>query len=202
LVEDFADFFDLTVDQVQQLDRMAKKRASNLIDAIRESKEEATLTRVIYGLGIPHVGRAVAAELALEFGSLEALANASQEDLEALDGMGSTMASAISQWFGNDSNEKLLHRLRERGLDPREETKGDRLQGLTIVITGSLESMTRDEAHQAIRQQGGNPTSSVSSKTDYLVVGTKPGSAKQSDAKEHGVETIDEGEFLQLIGRN
>ncbi len=201
LVEDYADFFDLTVEQVKKLDRMGEKRASNLVDAISESKQKANLARVIFGLGIPHVGRSVAADLAMEFGSLEYLASASRDELEAVEGVGQTMASAICQWFANERNQKLLRRLRERGLDPRGQTKGERLQGLTIVITGSLQSFTREEAHDAVRLQGGNPTSSVSSNTDYLVVASDPGDNKLDDAREHGVDAIDEDEFLKLIGR-
>ncbi len=200
LVEDVADLFDLTADDLRGLDRFAEKSAGKLVDAIREGKEQATLTRVVYGLGIPHVGRAMAGDLALAFGSLEALADADRDDLEALDGVGPTVASAIAQWLDNDRNRELLDRLRDRGLDPREEAGGDRLDGLTIVVTGSLESMTRDEAYDAIRRQGGDPTTSVSSNTDYLVVGSDPGSTKLDDAREHDVETIDEDAFLELLG--
>ena len=202
MVEDFADLFDLTVDQVKELDRMAEKSAHNLVTALQNAKEEATLARVIYGLGIPHVGRSVAGDLALEFGSLQALAQASQDDLEAMEDMGETMASAIRQWFDNQDNQRLLERLRDRGLDPREEERGDRLDSLTLVLTGSLESFTRDEAQDAIRRQGGHPTSSVSSNTDYLVVGSEPGDTKLEDAREHDVETLDEEEFLELLGEN
>ena len=200
LVEDPADLFDLTVEDVQELERMASKSARNLVEAIAESKEKATLARLVFGLGIPHVGRSVAGDLALRFGSLDALAGADQEDLEALEGVGRTMASAITQWFANDRNQDLLERLKDRGLDPREEATGDRLEGMTIVITGSLDAMTRDEAQQAIRRLGGNPTGSVSSNTDLLVVGDSPGSSKLEDAEEHGTRTIDEEAFLDLIG--
>ncbi len=202
MVEDFADLFHLTVDQVKELDRMAEKSAHNLVTALQNAKEEATLARVIYGLGIPHVGRSVAGDLALEFGSLRALAQASQEDLEAMEDMGETMASAIRQWFDNQDNQRLLERLRDLGLDPREEKRGSWLKGLTLVLTGSLESFTRDEAQDAIRRQGGDPTSSVSSNTDYLVVGSDPGDTKLEDAREHDVKTLDEEEFLDLLGES
>jgi len=202
MVEDFADLFHLTVDQVKELDRMAEKSARNLVTALQNAKEEATLARVIYGLGIPHVGRSVAGDLALEFGSLRALAQASQEDLEAMEDMGETMASAIRQWFDNQDNQRLLERLRDLGLDPREGKRGSRLKGLTLVLTGSLDSFTRDEAQDAIRRQGGDPTSSVSSNTDYLVVGSDPGDTKLEDARKHDVETLDEEEFLDLLGES
>jgi len=202
LVEDFAHLFDLEVEEVEALERKAEKSARNLVDAIQEGRENVTLTRLIYGLGIPHVGRSVAGELALEFGSLEALASAEEEELEAMEGMGRTMASAIAQWFRNERNRRLLERLKERGLDPREETRGDRLDGVTLVITGSLDSFTREEAQDAVRRQGGDPTSSVSSNTDYLVVGEDPGATKLEDAEEHDVETLDEENFLRLLGRD
>ncbi len=201
LVQDVADLFDLTADDLESLDRMASKSAENLVNAIQQAKEDVTLTRLIYGLGIPHVGRSVAGELAQAFGSLDALADAGEDEIEALPGFGRTMASAIRQWFENDRNRTLVRRLQERGLDPREEGGSDRLNGVTIVLTGSLESFTRDEAHDAIRRQGGDPSGSVSSETDYLVVGSDPGRTKLSDAEENDVERIDEEAFLELLGR-
>ena len=202
LVEDLADLFDLTRDQVRELDRMAEKSADNLVTAIQDAKEEATLPRMIFGLGIPHVGRSVAGDLARRFGSLEALEEADRGDLESMEDVGDTLASAVRQWFDNEENRKLLERLRDRGLDPTEEEAGDRLEGVTVVLTGSLDSLTRDEARDAIRRQGGNPTSSVSSNTDYLVVGSEPGDTKLADAEEHDVETLDEEGFLELLGES
>ncbi len=199
LVEDLADLFDLTVNDLKGLERFGEKSAHNLVEAIADSRDRASLARVIFGLGIPHVGRAVAGDLALELGSLDALASADRDRLEALDGVGPTMASAIAQWFANERNQKLLERLKERGLDPREEPRGHRLDGMTIVVTGTLQSMSRDEAHEAIRRQGGNPTSSVSASTDYLVVGASPGQSKTSDASEHGTPTLDEDGFQHLL---
>ncbi len=201
LVDDPADLFDLDVEALEQLDRMGSKSAGNLVDAIREGGERATLARLVYGLGIPHVGRTVAADLALELGSLDGLADASQDEIESIRGIGPTVASAVVQWFDTDRNRELVTRLKDRGIDPREESRGDRLEGLTIVITGSLDSMTRDEAHDAIRRRGGNPTTSVSSETDYLVVGDGPGDAKLADADEHGTERIDEEKLLELLGK-
>jgi len=202
LVDDVADLFDLAADDLEPLDRMAGKSARNLVDAIQGSKEDVTLTRLIYALGIPHVGRSVAGDLAQAFGSLDALADASEDDIAALPGFGRTMASAIRQWLENDRNRKLVRRLQERGLDPRDEGGSDRLKGVTIVLTGALDSFTRDEAHDAIRRQGGDPSGSVSSETDYLVVGSDPGDTKLADAEENDVERIDEEAFLELLGRS
>jgi DNA ligase (NAD+) len=201
LVEDFADLFDLEVEQLTDLDRMAETSARNLVGAIERAKEDATLTRLIYGLGIPHVGRATAGDLAQAFGSLNALAEAGAEDLDAVEGIGPTMARAIAGWLSDARNQELLARLKERGLDPRAEATSDRLQGMTLVVTGSLEAFSREEAHDAIRRAGGDPTGSVSGNTDYLVVGEDPGSSKLEDAEEYDVETIDEEGFLELLGR-
>ncbi len=200
LVEDIADLYDLTVDDVKHLDRMGSKSSKNLVDAIQESKDRASLADLFFGLGIPHVGRATADDLALEFGSPDRLADADEDDLLEMEGMGRTMASAIAQWFREKRNRDLIDRLKKIGLDPKEEKRGDRLEGKTVVITGSLDSMSRDEAKKAVRREGGNASSSVSGNTDYLVVGSDPGETKQEDAREHGVETIDEKRFLELIG--
>lgn len=201
LVKDIADIFDLTVDDLINLERMGKKNAQNLVDAIQKSKEKVTLPRLIFGLGIPHVGRALASDLALAFGSLDNLAQADQDDLMAVEGMGRTIASAIVHWFDNEKNQKLIKKLKDHGLDPQAERRGKRLEGKTLVLTGSLESMTRDEAQEAIRQQGGKATSSVSGNTDYLVAGSDPGQTKMQDAQEHDIEVIDEEEFLKLLGK-
>jgi DNA ligase (NAD+) len=201
LVEDIADIFDLTVDDLVDLERMGKKNAQNLVDAIQKSKGKATLPRLIFGLGIPHVGRALASDLALAFGSLDNLAQADQDDLKAVEGMGRTIASAIVHWFGNEKNQKLIKKLKDHGLDPKAERKGGRLAGKTLVLTGSLASMTRDQAQEAIRRQGGRATSSVSGNTDYLVAGSDPGQTKMQAAREHGIEVIDEAQFLKLVGK-
>ncbi len=200
MVADFADLFDLTVEDVKQIDRMAEKSAHALVDAIESARREVILTRLIYGLGIPHVGKATAADLAREFGSLDGVADAEHQDIASMKGFGDTVASAITQWFDNERNRKLVRRLKKHGLDPRAETTGTRLEGFTFVFTGALDSMTRDEAQEAVRHQGGRATGSVSGETDYLVVGEQPGDAKLSGADEHGVETIEEDEFLRMLG--
>ncbi len=201
IVGNFADLFGLTVEELRPLDRMGDKSARNLVDAIEDSRDNVTLTRLIFGLGIPHVGGAMAADLAQAYGSLGALADADEDDLKVSEGLGDTVASAIVQWFKNRKNKNLLRRLKQKGLDPKIARRGNRLDGVTLVVTGSLDSMSRDEAKEAIRQQGGRATSSVSAKTDYLVVGSDPGENKQKDADAHGVKRIDEGEFLKLLGQ-
>lgn len=202
MVRDVADLFELEVDDLIRLERMAQKGAKNLADAIQNSKDRVSLAGLIYGLGIPHVGRAMADDLSLEFGSLGALASAKKEDLLEMEGMGRTMASAIVKWFGTERNQRLIQRLKDLGIDPERKKKGDRLEGTTMVITGSLDSMTREEAKGAVREQGGKASSSVSNNTDFLVVGKDPGATKTGDAEKLGVETINEDRFLQILGGN
>ena len=201
MINDLADLFDLTVEEVKGLERMAEKSAKNLVNALDRAREKATLPRLIYGLGIPHVGKAVAGDLAAAFGSLDDLAQASEEALESKEGIGPTMAAAIADWFANEENRKLIRRLKDHGINPKMERRSGELEGKTIVVTGSLESMTRDEAKEAIQARSGRATGSVSAETDYLVVGRDPGGTKLRDAEKHGVKTIDEKEFLRLLGK-
>jgi len=184
-----------------KLERMGEKSSRNLVDAIEHARRNETLARLIYALGIPHVGHAVAGELARAFGSVDELASASEDDLIEMEGMGRTMASAIVQWFDNDRNRRLLQRLKDHGIDPKAQREGGRLEGKTFVLTGSLDSMTRSEAKEAIRLRSGKATSSVSGETDYLVVGSDPGGTKLDDAEEHGTEQIDEERFRSLLGK-
>ncbi|MFP4105932.1 MAG: NAD-dependent DNA ligase LigA [Phycisphaerae bacterium] len=196
-----ADLYELQPDDLTQLERVGEKSAKKLIDEIRKTTDTATLPRLIYALGIPHVGRSVAGDLAEQFGSMDTLARAGRDDLMQMSGMGDKMADAILDWFDNDANQRLIKRLKDHGLDPKVERTGSRLKGKTLVLTGSLKSMTRDEAKDEIRKQGGKSRSSVSSNTDYLVVGSEPGDRKTTDAEENDVEQIDEDKFLKLIGK-
>ncbi len=204
LVEDIAGLYDLDVDQVAALERMAEKSATNLVEAV-EAGKEAPLPRVIYGLGIRHVGRALAETLAVAFGSLDALAEADEERLRAVEDVGPEVAQSVQTWFANPRNRTLIQELKDHGIDPRMDRPapngaGGPLEGKTVVVTGELESMTRHEAQERIRLAGGKAASSVSSNTDYLVVGAKPGASKTRAAGKHGVETIDEKAFLKLLG--
>lgn len=201
LVASPTDLFELKQDDLRGLHRMGAKSADNLIKAIEQGKKKASLPRVIYALGIPHVGRAMAGDLAAEFTSLDDLLGASEGDLKKVPTIGPKVAKVVSQWLSEEKNKDLIRKLQERGLDPKAEKKGSRLEGKTLVVTGTLESMTRDEAQEAIRRQGGRATGSVSSETDYLVVGSDPGQTKTSEAEEHDVETIDENKFLELVGQ-
>jgi len=196
-----ADLFDLTAEDLKPLERMGDKSAGKLVKAIDDARKGATLSRLIYALGIPLVGRATAGDLAAAFGSLDALARADPGDLDRKAGVGPAVASSVAQWFANDGNRRLLDRLKAHGLDPTGRRRSRRLEGQTFVITGTLDAMTRDEAAEAIRLAGGRVTSSVSGETDYLVVGADPGSVKLRDAEAHGTERIDEARLQQLLNR-
>jgi len=200
LVSNLADLFELEKNDLVQLERVGDKSADNLVRNIQDSRKKVTLARLIYGLGIPHVGRALAGRLASEFGSVDQLAQAGEERLKQMEGLGRKIASAIVQWFEDKENRKLIKELRKQGFSPRLRKRGSRLKGKTFVITGTLDSMSREEAQEAVRSRGGTAASSVSSNTDYLVVGENPGSRKQEDAEKEDVEHIDEKTFLKLIG--
>ncbi|MFW6152590.1 MAG: NAD-dependent DNA ligase LigA, partial [Verrucomicrobiota bacterium] len=200
-VKSLDDIFRLEEQTFQKLERMGRKSSENLVNAVQNSKNEVTLPRLLYGLGIPHVGKAMATDLASEFGSIDALADADENKLKSVTGMGQTMASAITDWFGNPKNMEMLKRLKELGINPQFRKHGGRLQGKTVVVTGTLKAMTREEAKEAITEQGGKVSGSVSGNTDLLVVGANPGSTKTSDAEKHGVKQIEEEEFLKLVGR-
>jgi len=206
LVKDVADLYDLAVEPVAELERMAEKSAANLVGEIAESKR-ASLDRVIQGLGIRHVGAATAATLADEFGSLEALAAADEARLLEVADVGPEVAAALLNWFANEKNRRLIEKLRCHGIDPRQAVRrggavaSGPLAGKTVVVTGELESMTREEAEAAVRRAGGKPTGSVSKKTDLLVAGASPGGSKMQAAEKHGTRVIDESEFLRIVGK-
>ncbi len=201
LVSSPADLFALEVDDVAGLERHGRRSAENLVEAIAAAKDDVTLPRLVHALGIPHVGRAVADELARAFGSLDALRGADRDDLMEIEGMGAVVAASIEEWFDDEGNRRFLEDLDRHGVVPESMPRGHRLEGRTVVITGSLDSMTRDEAKEAVRMQGGRARSSVSSETDFLVVGADPGGTKTREAEEQGVETVDEQEFLARLGR-
>jgi len=202
LVADVADLYDLEADPVANLERMAERSARNLVQAIEGSKQRAALPRVVYGLGIRHVGRAMADVLAARFGSIGELAEADEEHLLAVQDVGPEVAASITDWFQNRKNRKLVEKLKARGIDPRMEKPkgGGCLEGLTIVVTGELASMSRNEVQERIRTEGGRAASSVSANTDYLVIGSNPGASKTRAAEKHGTQVLDEEGFLKMLG--
>jgi DNA ligase (NAD+) len=202
-VKDPGDVYKLTREQLAQLPGFADKRIDNLLSAIEGSKDRP-LWRLLVGLNIPHVGIHVAQVLARAFGSIDAIAKASVEEIDAVPEIGPEIARSVHEWFHDRQNRTLIEKLRKAGVrmaDERAEGPAEGpLAGKTIVITGSLSGMSRDEATRAAQDGGARVASSVSKKTDFVVVGENPGS-KAAQAEQLGVETIDEREFLRRLGR-
>ena len=199
LVKNVADIYDLTKEKLLGLDRFADKSAQNIIDEIENSKQ-LPLERVIYGLGIRMVGERTAQFLAEHFGSMEAFANASVEELQDVGEVGPKIAESIAEFFSNAANRKLVDRLEKAGLafKGKKKERGTKLTGKTFVLTGTLSKYTRDEAKKMIEDAGGRVSGSVSKKTDYVVAGTDAGS-KLDKAKELGVPVIDEAAMEKLF---
>ena len=196
---DPADLYDLKVESITKLKKSGEKWAENLIEGIQKSKERP-LHRLLNGLGIRHVGSRTAEVLAEHFRSLEELMKASPEDLEAVDEVGEIVAKSIHDFFDTKENQRLMKRLEEHGLtlavvDTAAALRP--LEGKTIVVTGTLENYSRDSIKERIKELGGRASSSVSSKTDYVLAGENPGS-KVTKAQKLGVEVISEEEFEKL----
>lgn len=198
LVHDLADIYSLTFDQVIVLDRFADISAHKLIDAIAAAKHPA-LERFIYGLGIRHVGTQTAIDLANRFGSMDALAHATLDELMSVDGVGTVVAESIAAWFADEDNTALLEKFTTYGVTPHFERKQGKLVGQNFVVTGTLESMGRDEAAEKIRALGGTFQTAVARDTTYLVAGGKTGVSKLKKAEQYGTKVIDERVFRELI---
>ncbi len=202
LVRDVADLYSLRQEQVAALERMADKSARNLLDAIERSRSRP-LAAVLFALGIRQVGEALARDLAAHFGSIEALMEATEEDLLRVEGVGAVVARSIRDFFDNAANRDLIRRLREAGVRmehsaPRDEAD-PRFAGKTFVFTGTLATMTRERAQALVLARGGKAASAVSRKTDYVVAGADAGS-KLARARDLGVAVLSEPEFLQMCG--
>ncbi|HEY1042143.1 MAG TPA: NAD-dependent DNA ligase LigA, partial [Candidatus Paceibacterota bacterium] len=200
LVSNMDDFFDLTKDELLQLPGFKEKSAQNLIDALAD-KKQIPLDRLLVGLSIPHVGEETARVIAIEFSTLDALRAAKASAFSDIDGVGEVVAEALSDWFADPENQSLLDRLSAHlsvSAIEREGTGGP-LEGMSVVITGSFESFSREEGEAMVRRAGGKTASSVSKKTGFVVAGEKPGS-KLAKAEELGVSVIDEAEFLRRVG--
>ena len=201
LIKDFAGLYDLDEETLASLDRFGEKSAQNLMAQIEGSKK-TSLARLIYGLGIPFVGERTAQLLAGHFGSMEKLAGASLEDLMEVNEVGPKVSEGVAEFFGEAVNKKLIEHLRRAGTNMKEERhtpKGTKFAGMTFVFTGTLANRSREAAEQLVAQQGGKAGSSVSKKTNYVVVGTDPGS-KFDKAKALGVPILDEAGFEKLLG--
>ena len=199
LIRDPADLYALTVDQVAVLERMGEKSAKNLVDAIDRSRK-AGLERLLFALGIRNIGAVAATALAARYGTLEAAMNATVEELCDIPDFGEITALCVVNYFSHEPNRALCRRLMDMGLETKATAAptGDRYAGKTFVLTGTLPTLTRDEASAMIKAQGGKVTGSVSKKTDYVVAGEAAGS-KLTKANELGIKVIDEAELLEMM---
>jgi DNA ligase (NAD+) len=203
LLKDVADFYYLQRDNILSLEGFAEKSTDNLLAAIEASKDRP-LWRLIIALGIRFVGSVVAQLLTEHYSSIDELMAATQEELQAIPGLGPNTAGSIVEWFGRERHRALIEKLRRAGVRMKERAEvaeeiPQTLAGLTFVITGTLPSMSRDEAQALIERHGGKVTASVSSNTDYLLVGEAPGGAKYNKARELGVPMIGEVELLGMV---
>jgi DNA ligase (NAD+) len=201
LIKDAADIYTVNKDDLLKLERFAEISASKLIKAIQD-KKHPPLPRFIYGLGIRHIGTQTAIDLATHFKTLRQVSNSTIEELSDVEGIGEVVAEAIVEWFEEPRNKKLLEKFDKFGVKPEsaKEIKGP-LSGKSLVVTGSLDSMSREEAAERIRALGGTFQSSVGKETDYLVVGANVGASKLTKAVKFGTKQIDENAFLKLIDK-
>ena len=200
LISSPADLYTLEAAQLQNLERFGKKSAQNLVASIERSKGN-DLYRLVYALGIPHIGAKAAQVLCGTFSTMEALQTASEEEISQIEGFGGIMAKEVAAFFQKESARKLVERLRELGVNmqaQQQEPQGDRLAGSTFVLTGTLPTMSRKEAAQLIESHGGKVTSSVSKKTTYVLAGEEAGS-KLEKARQLEVPVLTEEEFLRML---
>lgn len=204
LVGDVADLYSLTYEQLLELDGFAEKKATNLLNTIAASKRQS-LMRLVMALGIPGVGSTVAELVTQHFTSLDQLAAADADKLQTIEGIGPVTAQSLVDWFSHESNRKLVAKLKKVGVRVKAAkaktatpAAGGKLAGMTLVITGTLPMMSREEAAAFIKAHGGKVTDSVSKKTNYVVVGADPGGSKYNKAQKLGIEMIDESALRRL----
>jgi DNA ligase (NAD+) len=200
IVKNLSDIYKLTQKKLLVLPLFKEKKANNIIKSIEESKNRP-LNRLLFGLGIPHVGQKAANTLAEKFGSLNQIKSLSKEDLEKIDEIGPIMAKSIVKFFSQKSVKKTLKELKKSGVssEKKERKKSNKLSGQNFVFTGQLKHFSRSQAQKKVEELGGKWSSSVSNKTDFLVAGSNPGS-KYGQAKEKKVKIISEDNFLKLVG--
>jgi DNA ligase (NAD+) len=202
LIRDQADIYDLTAEQLASLEGFGETSANNLIQSIEASKQQP-FAIVLFALGLPEVGYVTAQALAEHFGTVDALIEASVDDIQEVEGVGPIVAERLAEELSEEPTLDLIRRLRERGLRfelsaEERRAEGGPLEGQTFVLTGTLPSLTRDEATARIRRAGGKVTGSVSKSTDYVVAGDSPGS-KLAKAEELGTTVIDEAGLRELL---
>lgn len=201
LIKNCADLYDLTFEQIVNLERMAEKSAENLLKSIQDSKQ-IPFERVLFGLGIRFVGETVAKKLARQFKNIDAIIAATYDELTQTEEIGEKIAISVQQFFLENSNLEIIRRLKENGLQfqmKEKEKLSAVLEGKTVVVSGTFETFSRDELKELIERNGGKNGSSVSGKTDYLVAGANMGPAKLKTATDLGVKIISEDEFIKLI---
>jgi len=201
LVKDFADIYSFKKEDLLKLELFKERKAQNLLEAIEKSKNQP-LSRLIYGLGIRHVGEKAAYVLAHKFTTLDKVMKAKQEDFDAIYEVGSVMAESIVNFFRQESTQRLIKKLKESGLNLEEKltpVKKSPLTGKTVIFTGELKNFSRSEVERLVRRFGGNASSNVSKNTDLVVFGENPGS-KYNKAKKLGIKIVNEEEFSRLIG--
>ena len=205
LVRSLPDLYRLTKEQLLELDGFGEISATSAIDAIRQSKEAVPFWRVLLGLNIPDVGWVTARNVAAHFGSIDRLLEATQEDVQEVEGIGPDRAESIVEWFSDEQNRALVEELRALGLrfeaGADERPKEGPLTGQTYVVTGTLESLSREQARAALEDLGAKVGDSVSKKTSGLVVGEEPGNSKLTKAQTLGTPILSEADLLKLLGR-
>ncbi len=199
IIKSQADIYSLKPEDISSAERMGEKSAANLMSSIEKSKK-AGLSRLLFALGIRNIGQKAADALAQNFGTMDAVMTASSEDISAIDGFGDVMAKSLIEYFSLPQSKKLIEKLKEHGVLMEAEKKvvSDKLHGFTFVLTGTLPTMSRDEASAIIIASGGKVASSVSKKTDYVLAGEKAGS-KLNKAESLGIKIIDENEFMEMV---
>lgn len=203
LINNYADLYTLTKDQVMPLERMAEKSAENLVNGVQASKS-IPFERVLFGLGIRYVGETVAKKLAKAYKNIDALHIATVEELVAVDEIGERIAESVVQFFANETNQAIIARLKSYGLqfslsEEQLQNQSDTLNGNTFVVSGVFETIGRTELKKLIEDNGGKVSSSISSKTSYLIAGANMGPSKKTKAEELGVPIISEQEFLAML---
>jgi DNA ligase (NAD+) len=201
LVADVADVYSLTAEQLSGIEGFGEVSINNLLSAIDASREQP-LAKLLVGLNVRHMGPAASVALATHFGHLDRIEAATEEELAAVEGVGPTIASAVREWFADESNRAVVQKLRDAGVNmvgPDAPELPQNLVGLSVVVTGTLDGFTRDEAEAAIKGRGGKSPGSVSKKTTAVVVGNEPGASKLTKAEDLGVPILDEAGFRHLL---
>jgi DNA ligase (NAD+) len=200
LVDTIADLYSLTEKELLTLEGFKEKSVRNLLDSIKKSKQQG-LARLIYGLGIRHVGKYASQLLAVQYHSIDELAKKTAEELTQIHGLGDKTAEAIATFFATEENIELINKLKDIGIRTKETKKEGRLTGKKFVFTGTLPSMSRPDASDLVMKNGGMVASAIGKDIDYVIVGADPGS-KYEKAKKLGLTILDENEFKKVVGES